>query len=87
MIQFIVRKYQRSINLYYSKIKKKVEGKNPDFIILGTQKGVLLLYITTSAIILKYVLAQEEKFIFSIEIMKKEPIGIKIILIMKMKTY
>ena len=39
MIQFIVRKYQRSINLYYSKIKKKVEGKNPDFIILGTQKG------------------------------------------------
>ena len=39
MIQFIVRKYQHSINLYYSKIKKKVEGKNPDFIILGTQKG------------------------------------------------
>ena len=27
MIQFIVRKYQRSINLYYSKIKKKVEEK------------------------------------------------------------
>ena len=39
MIQFIVRKYQRSVNLYYSKIKKKIEGKNPDFIILGTQKG------------------------------------------------
>ena len=45
MIQFIVRKYQRSINLYYSKIKKKVEGKNPDFIILGTQKvGTTYLY-------------------------------------------
>ena len=39
MIQYIVRKYQHSVNLYYSKLNKTTSGKFPDFLILGTQKG------------------------------------------------